>query len=44
MTRDGTFHGVDLALFSFLGAVRLVDDDACAIGYRDIVAGTWRFE
>jgi hypothetical protein len=35
---------VHLALFPFLGAVQLVDEDACAIGYRDIVAGSWRFE
>ena len=35
---------VHLALFPFLGAVQLVDADACAIGYRDIVAGSWRFE
>ena len=35
---------VHLALFPFLGAVHLLDEDACAIGYRDIVAGRWRFE
>jgi membrane-associated protease RseP (regulator of RpoE activity) len=35
---------VHLALFPFLGAVQLLDEDACAIGYRDIMAGTWRFE
>jgi hypothetical protein len=35
---------VHLALFPFLGSVQLVDEDACAIGYRDIIAGTWRFE
>jgi hypothetical protein len=35
---------VHLALFPFLGAVQLVDEDACAIGYRDITARTWRFE
>jgi hypothetical protein len=35
---------VHLALFPVLGAVQLVDEDACAIGYRDIVAGHWRFE
>jgi len=29
---------------TFLGAVHLLDEDACAIGYRDIVAGRWRFE
>jgi peptidase M50-like protein len=35
---------VNLALFPFLGAVHLLDEDACAIGYRDIIAGSWRFE
>lgn len=35
---------VHLALLPFLGAVHLLDEDACAIGYRDIVAGHWRFE
>jgi membrane-associated protease RseP (regulator of RpoE activity) len=35
---------IHLALFPFLGAVQLLDEDACAIGYRDIIAGTWRFE
>ena len=35
---------VHLALLPFLGAVHLLDEDACAIGYRDIVAGRWRFE
>lgn len=35
---------VNLALFPFLGAVHLLDEDARAIGYRDILAGTWRFE
>jgi hypothetical protein len=33
-----------LALVPFLGAVHLLDEDACSIGYRDIVAGRWRFE
>jgi hypothetical protein len=33
-----------LALLPFLGAVHLLDEDACAIGYRDIAAGRWRFE
>lgn len=33
-----------LALLPFLGAVQLLDEDACAIGYRDIAAGRWRFE
>ena len=35
---------VHLALLPFLGAVHLLDEDACAIGYRDIIAGRWRFE
>lgn len=35
---------VHLALLPFLGAVQLLDEDACAIGYRDIVEGRWRFE
>lgn len=35
---------VNLAVFPFLGAVRLLDEDANAIGYRDIFAGRWRFE
>lgn len=35
---------VHVALLPFLGAVQLLDEDACAIGYRDIVAGRWRFE
>ena len=35
---------VHVRLLPFLGSVQLVDEDACAIGYRDIVAGTWRFE
>jgi hypothetical protein len=35
---------VNLALFPFLGAVQLLDEDANAIGYRDIFAGRWRFE
>lgn len=35
---------VDIALLPFLGAVRLLDEDANAIGYRDIFAGRWRFE
>ena len=33
-----------LAVFPFLGSVQLVDEDANAIGYRDIFAGRWRFE
>jgi hypothetical protein len=35
---------VHVALFPLLGAVHLLDEDACAIGYRDIAAGSWRFE
>ena len=34
---------VHLAALPFLGAVHLLDEDACAIGYRDIVRGSWRF-
>jgi membrane-associated protease RseP (regulator of RpoE activity) len=35
---------VNVALFPFMGAVQLLDEDASAIGYRDIAAGSWRFE
>ena len=35
---------VHLAVLPFLGAVQLLDEDANAIGYRDIFAGRWRFE
>jgi hypothetical protein len=35
---------VHLAILPFIGSVQLLDEDACAIGYRDIVAGRWRFE
>jgi len=35
---------LNLAVFPFLGAVHLLDEDANAIGYRDIFAGRWRFE
>jgi hypothetical protein len=35
---------VHLAVLPFLGAVHLLDEDANAIGYRDIFAGRWRFE
>ncbi len=35
---------VSLAVFPFLGSVQLLDEDANAIGYRDIFAGRWRFE
>jgi membrane-associated protease RseP (regulator of RpoE activity) len=34
---------VHLAALPFLGAVHLLDEDACAIGYRDIARGSWRF-
>src|ERR687890_2228051 len=34
---------VHLGLFPLLGAVHLLDEDANAIGYRDIMAGRWRF-
>jgi membrane-associated protease RseP (regulator of RpoE activity) len=41
----GTIRGVrvHLALFPVLGAVHLLDEDASAIGYRDISRGRWRF-
>lgn len=32
-----------IAALPFLGAVHLLDDDARAIGYRDIARGKWRF-
>jgi hypothetical protein len=35
---------IHIAALPFLGAVQLLDEYACAIGYRDIVAGRWRFE
>jgi hypothetical protein len=35
---------VHLAVIPLLGAVHLLDEDARTIGYRDILAGTWRFE
>jgi len=35
---------VHIAAFPFLGAVQLLDEDAGAIGYRDIMTGAWRFE
>ncbi len=34
---------VHLAMFPLLGAVHLLDEDASAIGYRDIARGRWRF-
>lgn len=41
----GTVGGtqIHLALFPLLGAVHLLDEDASAIGYRDIAPGRWRF-
>ena len=44
------FHGVvggcqlRIGLFPLVGSVILLDDDASAIGYRDIQPGPWRFE
>jgi hypothetical protein len=35
---------VHVAVLPLVGAVQLLDEDACAIGYRDIVSGRWRFE
>jgi len=35
---------VRIGVLPFLGAIQLLDEDACAIGYRDIRGGTWRFE
>jgi membrane-associated protease RseP (regulator of RpoE activity) len=32
-----------IAALPFLGAVHLLDEDASAIGYRDIARGSWRF-
>ena len=42
----GTFNGRQLQIgaLPFLGTVQLLDEDAGAIGYRDIVSGRWRFE
>ena len=42
---SGSVAGVrlHLALFPLLGAVHLLDEDASAIGYRDIARGRWRF-
>lgn len=41
----GTIAGVQvqLSLFPILGAVHLLDEDASAIGYRDISRDRWRF-
>ncbi len=33
-----------IGLFPLVGSVILLDDDATAIGYRDIQPGPWRFE
>lgn len=35
---------IEICAFPFLGGVTLLDADAEAIGYRDIVPGGWRFE
>lgn len=42
----GTVNGrqVHICALPFLGGVTLLDEDADAIGYRDIVSGRWRFE
>ena len=34
---------IHIGLLPLLGAVHLLDEDACAIGYRDIARGRWRF-
>lgn len=34
---------IQVALFPLLGGVHLLDEDASAIGYRDIARGRWRF-
>ncbi len=43
---DGMLAGcrLRLGLFPLVGSVILLDDDASAIGYRDIQPGPWRFE
>jgi len=43
---EGSVRGCRLwlGLFPLVGSVILVDDDASAIGYRDIQPGPWRFE
>lgn len=43
---DGSLAGCRLriGLFPLVGSVILVDDDASALGYRDIKPGPWRFE
>jgi membrane-associated protease RseP (regulator of RpoE activity) len=42
----GSVNGrqIQICALPFLGAVTLLDADADAIGYRDVVAGCWRFE
>lgn len=42
----GSVNGrqIQICALPFLGAVTLLDADADAIGYRDVVAGDWRFE
>ena len=42
----GNFNGrqIQIGALPFLGTVQLLDEDAGAIGYRDIVSGRWRFE
>lgn len=43
---EGSVTGYRLwvGLFPLVGSVILLDDDATAIGYRDIQPGPWRFE
>jgi hypothetical protein len=43
---DGSVAGCRLrvGLFPLVGSVILLDDDASALGYRDIKPGHWRFE
>ena len=43
---QGAVSGCQLriGLFPLVGSVILLDDDASAIGYRDIQPGSWRFE
>jgi membrane-associated protease RseP (regulator of RpoE activity) len=43
---NGVVAGCQLriGLFPLVGSVILLDDDASAIGYRDIQPGPWRFE
>jgi membrane-associated protease RseP (regulator of RpoE activity) len=37
-------HQFDIRLLPLLGGITLLDEDANIIGYRDMVAGQWRFE